>query len=137
MESCNEKKNENVEGYLGLIQEPISRMSMISSVLKGFAATAVVGLILKDNASVANAIQIACLLSAFLFVEVYYLCLEKRFRYLFNLVAEGKHPVDFSMKIPKSREANVSIWTCLKSPSIWLFYGPLYACIVWCFIGCK
>lgn len=121
--------------YLQMLQEPICRMSTISAIFKGFAATIVAG-ISTISYSTAN-IWILGLsflpVLAFAILDVYYLKLERKFRFLFEQVCLGEHDIDFSMTLTKDPieiiRAKARTWDCIKSPSIYLFY-PLMLIIL-------
>lgn len=138
------EKDEKKLGYLQLIQEPICRMSTISAIFKGFAATIVAGVavISYDDIHVAVLGLSFLPVIAFGIIDVYYLMLERQFRFLYNEVAEDKHEVNYSLKIKltkkQKKKAKATVWQCLKSPSIWLFYPLLIAVLVTVFIlkGC-
>ena len=121
--------------YLQLIQEPICRMSTISAIFKGFAATIVAGISLISYSSINIWILVLSFLPvlSFAVLDIYYLQMERKFRYLFDQVRMDKHEIDFSMKLTgDSKEiiaARARVWDCIKSPSIWLFY-PLMLLIL-------
>lgn len=78
-------------GYLQLIQEPICRMSTISAIFKGFAA-AIVGGIAMISFKYINLIVLGLSflpVFAFTMLDIYYLKLEKKFRYLYIKVKDG------------------------------------------------
>ena len=114
--------------YLQMIQEPICRMSTISAIFKGFAATIVAGISTISYATTNLWILGLSFLPvlAFAVLDVYYLKLERKFRFLFDQVRLDKHEIDFSMKLTNdSLEiiiAKARTWDCVKSPSIYLFY---------------
>lgn len=119
---------ESKAAYLQIIQEPICRMSTISAIFKGFAATIVAGIsalsYCEVNVWVLGLSFIPLLLFAAL--DIYYLKLEKKYRYLYNQVRKGKHEIDFSLELSKDDKATKSrVCDCIKSPSIWLFYPVL------------
>ena len=122
--SLPEKKVE----YLQMIQEPIGRMSTISSVIKGFSATIVAGVTSFSGSIISKWALILAILPVLVFggLDVYYLRLERKFRWLYEQVRCGKHLVDFSMKPEVAeediKEAKTSFWSCLFSQSIWPFY---------------
>lgn len=131
--------------FLELIQEPISRMSTTSAIYKGFAATIVAGisaLSYKDlNLWVLGLSFLPVL--AFAVLDMYYLKLEKGFRYLYNRVRLDLRNVDFNVipyadginKDPvKKKEAKLRIWDLLRSPSIWLFYPTMIAIVIIVFL---
>ena len=127
--------------YLQMIQEPICRMSTISAIFKGFAATIVAGvatLTYKDvNVWVLGLSFLPVL--AFAILDVYYLTLERKFRFLFDQVRKDEHEIDFSMKLTNDPveilRAKARAWDCIKSPSIYLFYPLMTAVliVVWIF----
>lgn len=120
--------------YLQMIQSTIDRMSTSSAIFKGFAATIVAGV---SAISFSDTNKWVLLLSfvpvlCFLILDVYYLQLERRFRFLFDRVRIGKKEVDFDLNPPKiklilklDKNANVRLCDCIKSPSIIWFYIPM------------
>ncbi len=133
--SSNEDKSLLV-GHLQLLQEPISRMSSISSIFKGFSAAILAGL---ASASFTEISKLALLIGllpilSFLCLDIYYLGLERKLRYQYKMIATGKAPVNFLVnpKLSKKevKEAKAGILECFKSPSIWLFYVPILICSV-------
>lgn len=120
--------------YLQMIQATIDRMSTSSAIFKGFAASIVAGV---SAISFGNINKWILLLSfipvgCFLILDIYYLRLEKRFRFLYNRVRTGEKEVDFNLNPPKVNEilklnekANVRVKDCVLSPSILLFYIPM------------
>ena len=71
---------------------------------------------------------------AFVILDVYYLKLERKFRFLFDQVRLDKHEIDFSMKLTNDPleiiSAKARTWDCIKSPSIYLFYPLMIAILV-------
>lgn len=128
---CN---NPNLVSYLQMIQEPICRMSTISSVLKGFAATTLASVVGLSYQSIDVRILVSLFIPLFSFMslDLYYLRLERRFRYLYDLVRKGEHEVDYSLKLSNdSLECQKArVVDCLRSPSIYLFYTPLGAFLI-------
>lgn len=126
----------NKTAYLQMIQEPICRMSTISAIFKGFAATIVAGvasLTYKDvNVWVLGLSFLPVL--AFAILDIYYLTLERKFRFLFEQIRRDDHDIDFSMKLTNDPveilHAKARIWDCMKSPSIYLFYPLMMAILV-------
>lgn len=117
--------------YLQMLQEPIGRMSTISSIFKGFAATIVAGVATwnyKDLCIEMLGLALVPIL-LFMFLDIYYLKIERKFRYVYEQVRTGKRPVDFSLKIKLSccetYDADATVEKCFSSLSIWLFYVPL------------
>lgn len=121
--------------YLQMLQEPICRMSTISAIFKGFAATIVAGISVISYASTNAWILGLSFLPvlAFSVLDIYYLKLERKFRFLFEQVRLDKHEIDFSMKLTNDPleiiSARARTWDCIKSPSIYLFY-PLMLLIL-------
>lgn len=138
------EKDDKKLGYLQLIQEPICRMSTISAIFKGFAATIVAGVAVISYDDIHIAVLGLSFLPviAFAIIDVYYLMLERQFRFLYNEVAEDKHEVNYSLKIKltkkQKKKAKATVCQCVKSPSIWLFYPLLIAVLLTVFIlkGC-
>ena len=114
--------------YLQMIQEPICRMSTISAIFKGFAATIVAGISVISYATTNLWVLGLSFLPvlAFAILDVYYLKLERKFRFLFEQVRLDKHDIDFSIKLTDDPleicSAKARTWDCIKSPSIYLFY---------------
>lgn len=114
--------------YLQLLQEPICRMSTISAIFKGFAATIVSGISLISYSTTNIWIIGLSFLPvlAFAMLDIYYLQLERKFRFLYEQVRTKKHDIDFSMKLTTDPleiiSAKARICDCVKSPSIYLFY---------------
>ena len=139
MESNENKKNDNADienkrVYLQLLQEPIGRMSSTSAIFKCFSAAILAGLASASFTEISVWALLLGLLPilSFLCLDVYYLSLERKLRYLYRMVVENKKEIDFSIntrldkkenKVAKSTPLN-----CLKSPSILLFYVPVLAC---------
>ena len=81
--------------YLQMLQEPICRMSTISAIFKGFAATIVAG-ISAISYSTTNlwVLGLSFLpVLAFAIMDVYYLKLERKFRFLFDQVRQDNHAI--------------------------------------------
>lgn len=122
---------EGKKEYLQMLQEPICRMSTASAIFKGFSATIIAGS-LAVTYTVANiwALGVVLLLTlSFASLDIYYLKIERKFRFLFEQVRMDKHRIDFSMQLTNdpleiiSAKARVS--DCIKSPSIYLFYPTI------------
>lgn len=119
--------------YLQMIQEPICRMSTISAIFKGFAATVVAGTAALPYNEVNTwilGLSFAPVI-LFAFLDIYYLRLEKQYRFLYEQVRSDIHEIDFSMELTKDNKAAKSrICDCVKSPSIWLFYPVMFTILV-------
>lgn len=130
----------NKAAYLQMIQEPICRMSTISAIFKGFAATIVANvatLTYKDvNVWVLGLSFLPVM--AFAALDVYYLTLERKFRFLFEQVRKNEHEIDFSMRLTNDPveilRAKARCWDCIKSPSIYLFYPLMIAILTAVFV---
>lgn len=126
--------------YLQMIQEPICRMSTISAIFKGFAATIVAGISMISYSTINLWVLGLSFLPvlAFAIMDIYYLKLERKFRFLFDQVREGKHAIDFSMKLTKNPaeiiSAKARTWDCIKSPSILLFYPMMIVVLAVVFV---
>lgn len=123
--------------YLQMIQEPICRMSTISAIFKGFAATIVAGIAALTYCEVNVWVLGLSFMPVvvFSFLDIYYLKIEKKYRFLYEQVRTGAHEVDFSMQLTKNNAvAKSRVWDCIKSPSIWLFYPIMFVILVIVFI---
>ena len=119
--------------YLEMIQGPISRMSTASAIFKGFAATIVAGIATLSYCQVNTWILVLSFIpiALFAFLDIYYLKLEKKYRFLYEQVRTDVHLVDFSMKLTKdNKSAKSRLLDCLLSPSVWLFYPIMIAILV-------
>lgn len=132
--------DENKAAYLQMIQEPICRMSTISAIFKGFAATIVAGvasLTYKDVNILVLGLSFLPVL-AFAILDVYYLTLERKFRFLFEKVRKNEQEIDFSMRITNDPveilQAKARVWDCVRSPSIYLFYPLMMAVLIAVFL---
>lgn len=128
-----EEMKEGKAEYLQIIQEPISRLSTTSAIFKGFAATIVSGIATLTYCDVNSTILGLSFVPVMLFalLDIYYLKLEKKYRFLFDQVRLDEHPVDFSMELTKDNKmAKSRVWDCVKSPSIWLFYPAMIGILI-------
>ena len=122
--------------YLQMLQEPICRMSTISAIFKGFAATIVAGISAISYSSTNIWILGLSFLPVLVFavLDIYYLKLERKFRFLFDQVRLDEHEIDFSMKLTNDPveiiRAKARTWDCIKSPSIYLFYPLMLLVLV-------
>ena len=121
--------------YLQMIENIIHRMSEISANIKGFAVTVVAGitaLSFADVSFVVLAMSFASVL-IFLWLDLYYLGLERKYKYLYEQKRRGGI-VDFrlnlDLKESEIRKAKATKWQCLTSKSIYYFYVPLILFIV-------
>ena len=122
--------------YLQMLQEPICRMSTISAIFKGFAATIVAGISAISYSSTNIWVLGLSFLPVLVFavLDIYYLKLERKFRFLFDQVRLDEHEIDFSMKLTNDPieiiKAKARTWGCIKSPSIYLFYPLMLVVLV-------
>lgn len=126
-----ENKHNDMIQYLQMIQSTIDRMSTTSAIFKGFCATIVSGIFAISFTDINKWILLLTLVPilCFFMLDVYYLRLEKRFRTLYNSVRKGKKEVDFDLTPPATKELKIkeaALWYCVKSPSIFLFYIPVF-----------
>ena len=125
--------DENKIAYLQMIQEPIGRMSTASAIFKGFAATIVAGIAALSYCDVNTYILGLSFVPVLLFalLDIYYLQLEKKYRYLYEQVRTDEHEVDFSMKLTKdNKSAKAKVIDCIKSLSICLFYPAMITILI-------
>lgn len=123
--------------YLQMIQEPICRMSTISAIFKGFAATIVAGIAALSYEDVNTWILLLSFIPviSFAVLDLYYLQLEKKYRYLYEKVRKDEHEVNFSMDICcDNKTAKARMRDCIKSPSIWLFYPTMIIILIVVFV---
>ena len=126
--------------YLQMIQNPIGRMSTNSAIFKGFAAAIVAGVAALPY----NTVNVWVLGLSFLPVltfavlDIYYLTLERKFRFLYEQVRTGAHEIDFSLELTRDPveilRARARVWDCVKSPCIYLFYPLMVAILVAVFV---
>lgn len=122
--------------YLQMIQGAIDRMSSASAIFKGFTATIVAGLSAFSLNSYTGWLMMVSFipLLSFMMIDVYYLRLERQYRFLYDKVRDGRQEVNFDMRPPKPKDIlkeepknNVNILSCLLSKGICLFYVPVFA----------
>lgn len=127
-------KEQDHIGYLNLIQGNIARMAGNSALMKGFAATmiaAMLGMVVSESAQwYYIAISMFPVL-AFIRLDIFYLQRERRYRNLYNIVAENKY-LDFKytldLKSPYLKEYQDAIYKktgfikTMCSVSVWQFY---------------
>ncbi|MEE3450195.1 MAG: hypothetical protein VZR27_05780 [Acutalibacteraceae bacterium] len=135
----NDNLTEHMVEYLQIIQEPICRMSTASAIFKGFAATIVSGIAALSYPDINKWVLVLSFIPVFSFcvLDIYYLHIEKKYRYMYNQVANKNHSVDFSMDISSinPKDAKATILDCIKSPSIYLFYPTMVLILICVLIG--
>ena len=123
--------NDEKVPYLEMVQNTIDKMSANSAILKGFAATVVTGISAISFTEIDKWVLLLSLIPviSFFALDVYYLLLERRFRYLYDNIRDGEQPVNYSMAvdIPKEKleQSGARLRDCFRSPSILLFYLPV------------
>lgn len=131
MANKDQEFDNSMVSYLTLIQEPISRMSTTASVIKGFAAAVIVGMCsIIGDADLQVLIFCFIPILCFTLLDAFYLGMERKFKYLFEQVRTGEHPVDFQLHIELNKKqqkaAKSRLRDCIKSKSIW----PFYLCLI-------
>lgn len=122
--------------YLQMIQAAIGRMATSSAIIKGFSATILAGVSVLSYGSINWLVIVSIMpIISFMILDIYYLQLERRYRYLYDSVRNNNHEVDFEMKPPdvkrvlscdESKEAmRIRIRSCICSWSILVFYIPV------------
>jgi hypothetical protein len=118
--------------YLKMVQEPINRMSTKSSIIKGFTVTVLVGLfsLLGNDVNNAQIIFVMVLVVMCACLNIYYLKLERKFRFLYELIRVGNKEMDFSMSVKnlskkEQKDARATLCKCIFSTSILVFYLPV------------
>jgi hypothetical protein len=111
--------------HLEMIQAIVNRLASNSFVFKGWAATVIAGISAFAAKNTSRRIMLVALLATILFwlSDAYYLSLERRYRDLYNHVAElPNSKIDFSMKLLD----NHKYWgwfKALRSEILVVFYG--------------
>lgn len=131
--SSAQKKHNQIE-YLGLIQGNITRMAGNSAIMKGFAATfmaAILGMSVAESVKWYFVLVAVIPLLAFIRMDIFYLQLEKRYRNLYDLIAEKKiedHHFALDLKAPVFEQhqaeinKNSGFFKTISSISVWQFY---------------
>ena len=122
--------------YLQMIQNAIARMSTSAALFKGFSATIVAGisLITYSKQSVIILLLSFIPIIVFAILDIYYLMLERKMRYLYQLVRTGEQPCDFDMELtigkPDYEKARIRKRDLVKSPSICIFYPAMIVILI-------
>ena len=127
------KYSEDVRQHLSFIQGVITRMNSNSFSMKGWMVAIVSALsaVYASNSQANDAylyVIVAIIADIlFLFLDAYYLKMEKEYRNLYNKVSEHPDETDFKMHIDKDDEEDnklkVCLWEAIKSPSVWILYS--------------
>lgn len=130
------------EVYLQMIQAAIDRMATSSAIFKGFAATIVAGVSAISFGDINSIVLILSFLPlvSFLALDALYLQIERRYRFLYEMVRKRNKEIDFDLRPPKvkdipktmedGRPTKVRYINCFASESIWIFYVPAIAVCV-------
>ncbi|MCH5210167.1 MAG: hypothetical protein J1F01_04305 [Oscillospiraceae bacterium] len=116
--------------YLQMIESIIDRMSNKSGNIKGFAVTIVAGVTALSFKEASPYVLILSFLTVliFLWLDLYYLGMERKYKFFYKQVCQGRD-VDFNLSLDlkesELREAKATKWQCLTSKSIYYFYIPL------------
>ena len=121
---------DNRIAYLQMIESVVDRMSNKSGNIKGFAVSIVAGVTALSFKDTSPYVLILSFLTVFVFLwlDLYYLSMERKYRHLYKQVCNGK-AVDFSLSLDlkesEIKEAKATKLQCLASTSICYFYVPL------------
>lgn len=121
--------------YLQMIQGIIDRLSNKSGNIKGFATTTVAGVTALSFEETNPYILLLAFtpIIVFILLDIYYLGLERKYRFLYEQVRQGKE-VDFDMildlKESEIIKAKATKCQCLMSKSIKQFYIPLLLVVI-------
>ena len=125
------ENNNNKITYLQMIQSVIGRMSTTASIFKGFSATIITGIAAISFTEINKWILGAAFLPVlcFAYLDTYYFLIERKYRVLYEKVRLDEKDADFDMKLNLRGtdyiNGNATIRSCIKSPCIYAFYGPL------------
>lgn len=120
--------------YLNFIQGTISRMSANSALMKGFAATfmsVMLGMCVTETVNLCYLILAFVPVLSFIYFDVYYLQMEKRYRNLYALVADlnnraFNYTLDLNSELLDDYKTRIykdsKFWKVLWSISVWRFY---------------
>ena len=121
-------------GYLNLIQGNIARMAGNSALMKGFAATmiaAMLGMAVSESVKWYYIAVSLIPVLAFVRLDIFYLQRERRYRNLYNLVAENDNlNLKYTLNLRSSKLENykntiykdTGFVKTMCSVSIWQFY---------------
>lgn len=126
-------ESQPVQSYLSILQSVINRMAANSSGCKTWCITLVSAIIVViADKSNPNYIYISIVpIILFLFLDSYYLCLERLFRNLYNgfikKLHSGSATIDDVYIVTPGSKSDIFLSTlaALFSISVWPFYGLL------------
>ena len=119
-----------------MIQNNISRMSTSSALFKGFSATIVAGISVISYCQQNTWVILLSFIPVVVFwiLDMYYLWLERKMRYLYKLVNDGIHPCNFDLEFGVEKAnyetAKMRVRDLIKSPSIYIFYPAMTTILV-------
>ncbi len=119
--------------HLEFIQNVITRMNSNSFQIKGWAVTIISALLAVYSTNNNNSLILICILptTVFWFLDSYYLCQERKFRGLYNDIAEvskvenRKELKIFEMRPDLYVDGKYSYCSSLLSGTMLIFYLPL------------
>ncbi len=128
--------------YLQMIQAIIERMSNIGLTIKGFCVTGLITILSINDfrININIGIAIGAIIAFFMFFDIYYFCLEKKYRAFYNQIRleDKDENIDFDLRVPTVEDEECIYLKCCKSPSIYLFYGAMFTLLVFshgCYIS--
>lgn len=122
--------NEERIAYLQMIESIIDRMSNKSGNIKGFAVSIVAGVTALSFKETTPYVLVLSFMTIFIFLwlDLYYLGMERKYKYFYKQVCNGRK-VDFNLssdlKESEIKMAKATKLQCLTSKSIYYFYIPL------------
>ena len=139
----NTEQNQQYMQHLGFIQDVITRMNTNSFQIKEITIliiTACLAIYASEKVSMMLLIPIFPTV-VFWYLDSYYLLQERKFRAIYDDVANIKKPPInsvklYSMPINKynaDKKPTLSLWNVFKSTTISVFYGSLISFLIICF----
>lgn len=119
--------------HIDLIQTTISRMASNSFMMKGWAVTILAAIFVLATKEVVPTFAFIALVPCFVFwgLDAYYLQNERRYRQLYNIVAQKETDVCLSLEMPKVEGKNkTKFFQCLFSKTEWPFYVSMILIVV-------
>jgi hypothetical protein len=119
--------------HLEFIQTVISRQASNSFLIKGWSLTLVGGIfaLSSNTGKVAYLFVAYVLLLMFWSLDAYFLCIEKRYRALYNEVRQKEeNDIDFSMELSDAHTKAHRWWISIKSQTLLQFYVPVVLAIL-------
>lgn len=116
-----------------MIEDIITRMADNSFKIKGWTITLVSALLALGSLKYISYFILIAFIPVILFalLDAYYLSNERKFRSLYDQVRSLKGETDFNMDIEQFKDTKKNSWpNCLKSRSVWVFYGTIIASLI-------